>query len=133
MFFKGSSISCDGRLTHNGLVYNKFTGKLGAHLNFEGGERFVVSQQAEAPMQVNSLLQSESNDSRRVWHSVTYALKTGDNESAAACKNTIEENQRVIAKSRTATFEPRYFSMVSGTENNTPSLYQFVGDKQAHM
>ncbi|KAL0476801.1 hypothetical protein AKO1_005999 [Acrasis kona] len=118
----------DGRLTQNGLVYSKFSGKLLESVKYDG-ESFVVSQQSECPIQINSLMQSEVNDSRRVWHDVTFALQSGDNDSAASYKNNVEEAQRVLA--RTRVFEPRYFTMVQGTEGNVPPLFQFVGDKQA--
>jgi len=61
---------------------------------------------------VEDITTQPENASRRVWHTVTYALKTGDLDNAAKYKTEIEEYQRKLARERKEnqeTWVPRLF------------------------
>jgi hypothetical protein len=62
---------------------------------------------------VGDIMKQESNHSRRVWHTVTHALKTSDFDKASKSKTEIEDYQRVLAKERKETNQvwiPKLFS-----------------------
>jgi len=59
-----------------------------------------VSTQKREKYVVEDISKQAENASRRVWHPVTYALKTGDLDKAAKFKTEIEEHQRKLAKQR---------------------------------
>jgi hypothetical protein len=69
------------------------------------------------------LVDQAENESRRVWHSVTYALKSGDLEGAQQHKDDIEQKQRYLKSQETYTdFHPVLF-----IQNNNQYLYhEFV-------
>lgn len=77
-------------------------------------------------------------ESRRVWHSVTYALKIGDLDRAAKNKTEIEEHQRKLAKARKEkgeTWVPKLF--VDTNQRTTTNVPVFTfredGDRSFHM
>jgi hypothetical protein len=78
------------------------------------------------------------NESRRVWHSVTFPLKTGDLDRAAKNKIEIEEHQRRLAKARKEKGEvwvPKLFQdTLQRTSTNVPVFaFKEDADKTIHM
>jgi len=73
---------------------------------------------------VPEITKQSENESRRVWHNVTYSLKKHDYDRAAKCKTEIEEFQRKLAKQRKENndqWKPRIFSDTKQkTANNVP-------------
>jgi hypothetical protein len=49
---------------------------------------------------VGDIVQQGENHSRRVWHTVTHAIKTNDVDKVARSKTDIEDYQRTLAKAR---------------------------------
>jgi hypothetical protein len=77
-------------------------------------------------------------DSRRVWHTVTYAIKTGDLDKAAKCKTEIEEHQRRLAKARKEKGETWSTKLFDDTHQRTATnvpvyTYKEDGDRPFHM
>lgn len=70
--------------------------------------------------------EQKPNESRRVWHPVSYALKNGEMEQASKEKNNIEEQQRKMARERTTPHVPLYFAKKEGTEDGA---YVYLHDK----
>lgn len=66
------------------------------------------------------LSQQQHNESRRVWHKVTLALKNNQLDDAAQHKHEIEETQRKSL--HTSTYTPRLFQL--SPDNNR---YSYVG------
>lgn len=81
---------------------------------------------------VADLPQQQECESRRVWHSVTYALKSNDLDKAAKNKTDIEEHQRKIAKARKEkgeVYQPKLFvDSNQRTATNVP-VFTYKGDK----
>ncbi|KAL0476426.1 oxysterol-binding protein-related protein [Acrasis kona] len=68
-------------------------------------------------MQITKLSEQMKNESRRVWHPVTFALLDDDLESASRFKNDIEEAQRQKAKEfDEANHQPVHFVKLDGEE-----------------
>jgi len=65
-----------------------------------------VSSQKREKYIVDDIIKQAEHDSRRVWHTVTFALKTGDLDRAAKFKTDIEEHQRKLAKERKENQQP---------------------------
>jgi len=77
-------------------------------------------------------------EARRVWHTVTYAIKTGDLDRAAKNKADIEEHQRKLAKARKERGEvwtPKLFADTNQrTSTNVPVFtFREDGDRSFHM
>jgi len=80
---------------------------------------------------VPDILQQSENESRRVWHPVTFAIKTGDLDRASRNKTEIEENQRRIAKSRKESgvvYTPKLFVDTHQKTSTHVPVYSFNGD-----
>jgi len=87
---------------------------------------------------VQDILSQSECESRRVWHSVTYALKTGDLDRAAKNKTEIEEHQRRLAKARkekSETWVPKLFVDTNQrTSTNVPVFtFREDGDRPFYM
>jgi hypothetical protein len=125
-FKKNNELS--GRILQNGLIAASYHGKLLETVKFDGDLPLSVKSIDQPPMILNRLSEMEQNESRRVWHKVTYALKTNNLEGASAEKNNIEEHQRSINRTRTGIYTPALFELQEGTENHTPPVWEYVGD-----
>ncbi|KAL0478923.1 hypothetical protein AKO1_007806 [Acrasis kona] len=80
---------------------------------------------------VPELTQQSEIESRRVWHPVTFAIKTGDSDRAAKNKIEIEENQRRIARARKESgqvFIPKLFVDSNQKTSTHVPVYSFKGD-----
>jgi hypothetical protein len=87
-----------------------------------------VSTQKREKYVVADITKQSENFSRRIWHPVTYALKTGDLDKAAKYKTEIEEHQRKLAKARKEkqeTWIPKlFFDTNQRTDTGVP-VYSF--------
>jgi len=87
-----------------------------------------VSSQKREKYVVEDVTKQSENSSRRVWHTVTYALKTGDLDKAAKNKTEIEEYQRKLAKSRKENQEvwtPKLFVETNQKTDTGVTVYSY--------
>ncbi|KAL0479536.1 hypothetical protein AKO1_007777 [Acrasis kona] len=81
-------------------------------------EKYVVAE----------VYDQKPNESRRVWHSVTFALKTGDLDAAGRYKNEVEEAQRVLARERKEKQEqwvPKMFQPTDRKSSFDTTVYEY--------
>ncbi|KAL7416925.1 hypothetical protein BDY24DRAFT_207643 [Mrakia frigida] len=74
---------------------------------------FDAHESTTTPKQVAPESEQEPNESRRLWHDLTEAIKSKDMEGATEAKNAVEETQREAARLRggEANHQMRYFEL----------------------
>lgn len=90
---------------------------------------YDASKLKRTKMTVAPLSQQEINESRRVWHEVSWAINKGDLDEASRCKHKIEQYQREQAKLREKRKEkwvPKHFVLCDPPKilNDVP-IYQY--------
>jgi hypothetical protein len=118
----------DGAVTLDGRKIYRYKGKLFESVDIKDKrtnqvEKFVNSEVKTTYPIIRKVDEQEPNESRRVWHNVTFALKDGELETASQQKVVIEERQRQIAKERTTPYVPAHFAKKEGTDGE---VYQFT-------
>lgn len=122
MHFKAkSSNACEGKITHDGVVIYDMKGFINGVINItpakKGGqnlESFKIGTGEDGfldPKSVRPVREQALNESRRVWHKVTVAIKQKkDYTLAAEEKHKVEERQRADRKNASAEhFVPKHF------------------------
>ena len=71
-----------------------------------------VATMVKSPKYVKPVVKQDHNESRRVWHKVSYSLDKAKYSDANVHKNVVEEAQRAIRKEREESkieHKPKYF------------------------
>lgn len=76
------------------------------------------------PRTIEPVYKQKKNESRRVWHGVTYGLYNRKFEEALEYKNKIEDFQRKLRKDNVQPYVPEYFEKTNFLRNTTP-IYKF--------
>jgi hypothetical protein len=111
----------EGKVSLNGKSTHRYKGKLFETVNITDKrtnheETFTINEIVKLPPIVKKVAEQEENESRRVWHAVTWHLKEGELDAASHEKTKVEERQRQIARERTIPFEPVHFVKREGEE-----------------
>jgi hypothetical protein len=94
-----------GSITGKVLIKNLKTNSVSTFIDASAIEK--------VPKYVKPVVKQEHNDSRRVWHKVSYSLDKAKYSDANIHKNVVEEEQRVVRKNREESkeeFKPAYFA-----------------------
>jgi hypothetical protein len=98
--------------------------------NLETNDKSVLIDtelfKSPVPKFVKPVSKQRDNESRKVWHQVTYHIKQKDFDNAAKYKKAIEERQRALAKQAKENHVghlPVHFSNKSGGDS---SVYKYI-------
>lgn len=86
---------------------------------------FDIKNVKRSPRYVKPLSEQSTNESRRVWHTVTKSIYKKNLELATKYKTLIEENERKVKKERDSNGEkwtPRYFSVLKKEDGHAIHL-----------
>jgi hypothetical protein len=78
----------------------------------------------KAVVQLRKVSEQDEMESRRVWHTVTYAIVNNDLDSTNALKNKIEEHQRQLRK-QNVEVQLKWFASTGEKEKDVP-LFKYV-------
>lgn len=99
---------------HNNTKMYKIFGDVTARVYIQKDKQkkvlFSVKDLHEDESIVTPIHQQKPNESRRVWHKVTVALRKQDYREAGIQKRAIEMKQAEIRNQRTEPWVPKYFN-----------------------